>query len=84
MKQLTIFSIFLAMLFAACRSASRTPSGVEAAKVPDAPKIAPPPRDFKAPHTGAIPEFNVVGAPDNARTYAPFKGIRVGMESEWG
>lgn len=79
MKQLTIFSIFLALLFAGCRSSSGTPGGVEAVKVPDAPKIAPPPRDFKAPHAGAIPEFGVVGAPDTARTYAPFKGMRVGM-----
>ena len=59
--------------------AATVPAYPQGHVVPDAPKIAPPPRDFKAPHAGAIPEFGVVGEPDTARTYAPFKGMRVGM-----
>jgi hypothetical protein len=78
-KRVTVFSFLLALLFAGCRSASRDPDGLEAVKVADAPKLAPPPRDFKAPHAGAIPELSVLGAPETARTYASFRGVRVGM-----
>ena len=79
MRMLIILSMSLALLVAGCRSGPQPQGDAEVVRLPKEPKLAPPPHDFRPSHARAIPDFDVVGVPDTARTFAPFKRVKVGM-----
>jgi len=79
MRMLIIVSMSLALLVAGCRSGPQPQGDVEAVRLSKEPKLAPPPHGFMPPHARAIPDFDAVGLPNTARTFAAFKRVRMGM-----
>jgi hypothetical protein len=78
MRSLIIFYVSVTLLAGGCKSAQHSQGDVEMVRLSNKPKVAPPPYDFTPPHARSIPAFDVVGLPDTARTFAPFKRVKVG------